>query len=82
MADIARTCIVTRYDETIKEPPFLTIPIDEFVVMEPEDTHDDLGVRFARSLRDACNRKGYFFQCYTNGRKHGDYDYEVVVYPE
>lgn len=32
---ILRKCVITRYDETIKEPPYLTIPVDKVEVRQP-----------------------------------------------
>lgn len=72
-----KKCLITRYDETIKEPPYLTIIIDEMEVMEPKK--DDLGEEFYRRLVRSCKSKGYNFKFYTT-TKNEDYDYEVVVY--
>ena len=52
-----KICTIERYDETIKEPPFLTIKIDETEVYEPEV--DDGGVDFANRLHRACYEKGF-----------------------
>jgi len=72
-------CIISRYDETITEPPYLTIKLDEVEVFEPEDTHDDLGARFAYRLEKACKEKGYEFKFNTKSDSD-EYDYEIVVY--
>lgn len=69
--------IITRYDETITEPPFLTIPIDECDIMQPDN--DDYGEIFARRLKNCCMSLGYVFQFYTRSGD-GVHDYEVVVY--
>ena len=47
-----KKCIISRYDEIIKEAPFLTIEIDRVEVLEPEI--DYLGQEFAERLRLAC----------------------------
>jgi hypothetical protein len=75
--DILKKCIITRYDESIKEPPFLTIPIDKVDVMEPID-HKTYGHEFYLRLNRACHDKGYIFKFYTSGRELG-VDYEIVV---
>lgn len=77
MADILRKCLISRYDETIKEPPFLTIPIDKVDVIEPEN--DKGGSEFARRLRTACYEKGYFFKFYTSC-SYREEDYNIIVY--
>lgn len=78
MAEKIKKCIISRYDEKIKEPPFLTIPIDEVEVSEPD--YNDLGEEFARRLRIACLKKGYEFKFYTSCIEREDIDYEIVVY--
>ena len=72
-----KKCIISRYDETIKEPPYLTIKIDEMEVKQPEK--DNLGEEFCERLRCGCKSKGYQFKFYTTSEDK-DYDYEVVVY--
>ena len=77
MAKKLKKCIISRYDPTITEPPFLTIPLDEVEVHKPDN--DDGGVRFASKLIQACNSKGYMFKFYS-GSDDPDIDYEIVVY--
>lgn len=72
-----KKCIITRYDTTINEPPYLTIELDTVEVCEP--IKDDLGESFADILRDTCRRKGYNFRFYSMSDKEG-YDYELVVW--
>ena len=36
MENNLKKCIISRYDETITEPPFLTIPLDTIDVLEPQ----------------------------------------------
>ena len=72
-----KKCVISRYDETIKEPPFLTIPLDTVEVIEPEN--DNGGVEFAARLMSACSMKGYIFKFYTSCSKREE-DYEIVVY--
>lgn len=72
-----KKCIITRYDETIEEPPFLTYEIDEIEVYKP--IFDEYGSKFAQMLKDICSDLGYCFQFYTTAVKEG-FDYEIVVY--
>jgi len=69
--------MISRYDETIKEPPYLTIQIDEIEVRQPETDH--LGEEFAERLRCGCRMNGYQFKFYTLS-ENKDYDYEVIIY--
>lgn len=75
--EVTKRCSIERYDEAIKEPPYLTIPIDNFDVYEPEQ--DDGGEEFARRLSLFCKRKGYHFKFYTVSNDD-EFDYKVVVY--
>jgi hypothetical protein len=77
MKNNIKKCIITRYDETIKEAPFLTIPIDVVEINEPEN--DDHGVDLYNILCNACRSKGYTFKFYTMCRDKQN-DYEIVVY--
>lgn len=72
-----KKCIIVRYDETIKTPPFLTIKIDEVNVEKP--ISDEGGVKFATNLLKACSAKGYAFKFYTTSKKENK-DYEIIVY--
>lgn len=72
-----KKCKISRYDETIKEPPYLTIQIDKMEVKQPEK--DNLGEEFAERLRCGCRMNGYQFKFYTMSEDI-DYDYNVVVY--
>jgi len=72
-----KKCIISRYDEKITEPPFLTIKIDEIEVLQPEK--DYLGEEFCIRLKHGCRNMGYQFRFYTMS-KNGNYDYEIVVY--
>jgi hypothetical protein len=76
--DTVKKCKITRYDETIKEPPYLTIQIDEMTVEKPET--DYLGELFADRLDNGCILKGYTFKFYSSCSDDENYDYEVVVY--
>jgi hypothetical protein len=73
-----KKCIITRYDDTITEPPFLTIPIDSVNVMQPENDYS--GEKMADILIKACKQKGYFFKFYTSSDDKENYDYELVVF--
>ena len=73
---VIKKCVITRYDETIKEYPFLTIPIDNIEVTQPED--DNYGSEFAERLRAGCIMKGYTFKFYTLSEDK-NFDYEIVV---
>ena len=77
MKETLKKCIITRYDTTIIEPPFLTIPIDKVDVLQP--TKDEYGVEFCARLKSACKNKGYIFKFYTISEVEG-FDYEIVVY--
>jgi len=72
-----KKCKISRYDETITEPPYLTIQIDEMEVKKPEKDH--LGEEFALRLMRGCRAKGYWFKFYSNCDDK-NYDYEVVIY--
>jgi hypothetical protein len=69
--------MISKYDETIKEPPYTTIKIDEMLVAKPE--LDNLGEEFAERIRKCCIQRGYKFRFYTIS-EDDKYDYEVVVY--
>ena len=77
MKETLRKCIISKYDETITEPPFLTIPLDEVEVMEPKK--GDLGVEFSNRMKKACREKGYVFKFYTMSKKEG-FDFEIVMH--
>jgi hypothetical protein len=68
---------ISRYDESIKEPPFRTIIFDEVEILSP--TNDFLGEELWLRLQLACNRKGYRVKFYTTST-HADYHYEAVVF--
>jgi hypothetical protein len=68
--------MITRYDETITEPPYLTIQIDKMLVEKPEN--DNLGEEFCERIRQSCRGRGYQFKFYTTS-DNSEFDYEVVV---
>ncbi|QHB38692.1 hypothetical protein HWC88_gp07 [Flavobacterium phage vB_FspS_hattifnatt9-1] len=68
--------MITRYDDKIKEPPYLTIQIDKMLVEKPE--HDNLGEEFCERIRQGCRGRGYQFKFYTLST-NPEFDYEVVV---
>ena len=70
---------ITKYDKSIKKPPFLTLHLDDCEVDEPDKDVDKYGEKFADNLWRACRNKGYYFKFYTMSSKLG-YDYEAVVY--
>ena len=74
-----KRCVISKYDASITEPPFLTIPIDECIVDVPE--WDEGGVIFADNLKAACTAKGHTFKFYTMSEKE-NYDFDIVVYGE
>lgn len=76
--DTIKKCKITRYDDTITEPPYLTIKIDEMTVVKPEI--DYLGEVFADRLDVGCSEKGYTFKFYSSCSDDENFDYEVVVY--
>lgn len=75
--DNIKKCIIARYDETITEPPYLTIPLYTVEVVKPENDAD--GEMFANALIKVCRENGYVFKFYTSGQERG-VDYEIVVY--
>ena len=68
--------MITRYDETITKPPYLTIQIDKMLVEKPEN--DNLGEEFCERIRQRCRGRGYQFKFYTTS-DNSEFDYEVVV---
>lgn len=68
--------MISRYDETIKEPPFETIPISEMVVEVPYV--DYLGEKFYSNLVKGCKTQGYRIKFYTTSSEEG-FIYNVVV---
>jgi hypothetical protein len=68
--------LIARYDETIDEPPYKTIPIDETIVEEV--IPDPYGEKFYDNLVKACKDKGYKFKFYTLCR-NGEHYFEAVV---
>ncbi len=74
---VLKKCVITRYDKTIKKPPYLTIPIDEIEVPKPD--LDDYGDEFAERLRCACRSRGQIFKFYTIWSENDKYDFELVV---
>jgi hypothetical protein len=68
--------MITRYDETITKPPYLTIQIDKMLVEKPEN--DNLGEEFCERIRQSCRGRGYQFKFYTTS-DNSEFDYEVVV---
>ena len=72
-----KKCVITKYDETIQKPPFLTIELDSVEVDDP--MLDDGGKEFATRLRAACRTKRYTFKFYTQSRNK-NFDYELVTY--
>lgn len=74
---VLKKCVITRYDKTIKKPPYLTIPIDEVEVFQPVE--DKYGEKFSDRLYNACRKKGYYFKFYTMWSESDKYDYEIVV---
>ena len=69
--------MISRYDKTIQEPPFLTIQIDKKLVEKPEE--DNLGEIFCERIRQGWKAIGYHFKFYTMS-DNANFDYEVVVY--
>jgi|LakMenE18May11ns_1017448.scaffolds.fasta_scaffold8467446_1 hypothetical protein len=69
--------MVSRYDETIKEPPYLTIQVNAMLIDKPQD--DQYGEIFCQRLREGCHLIGYRFKFYTLS-EDTEFDYEVVVH--
>ena len=72
-----KKCMISRYDEKITEPPFLTIQVGTMEVNKPEKDH--LGEQFYEVLQTACRKNGFKFKFYTTSTIQG-YDYNVIVY--
>lgn len=68
--------IISKYDETIKFPPYRTIQVDETTVEKPEQ--DYLGKILYENLKNSCRVKGYRMQFYTLSQNPA-FDYEVIV---
>ena len=72
-----KKCVITRYDDSITEPPFKTIPVGSVEVCKPDN--DEYGKEFAERLRAGCRMHGHLFKCYTTSVDK-EYDFEVIVY--
>lgn len=70
-------CVVSRYDDTIKEAPFKTIAIDTIELSYPAKDNAQGTEKYNR-LCEACRAKGYVFKFYTMSQEKG-ITYEVVV---
>ena len=68
--------MISRYDETIKEPPYKTIKIDEMLVVKPDK--DNLGEEFCERIRKSLNQRGYKFKFYTSS-ENKNFDFNAVV---
>lgn len=68
---------ITKYQENIKEPPFLTEKVGEMEVEKPEV--DYLGEEFYERISSACRSKGFTMKFYSSSEDEC-FDYEVVVY--
>tara|TARA_R110000751_G_scaffold96881_1_gene188773 strand:+ start:42 stop:278 length:237 start_codon:yes stop_codon:yes gene_type:complete len=69
-------CMISRYDETIKEAPFETIQIGEMEVEVPKVDH--LGQEFFMNLVKELKLQGYRIKFYTLSTKVG-FKYNVIV---
>jgi hypothetical protein len=78
METIPVKCIITRYDEKIKTPPFLTLKVDEVLVNQPHPKTDYLGQKFANLLKETCLSKGHIFKFYSSSEDKS-FDYEIVI---
>jgi len=72
-----KRCMVSRYDYSIKQPPFLGIQVGEFMIEEPERDH--LGEQLCAKFRTACWLSGFTFKFWTTST-NPMYDYDVYVY--
>jgi hypothetical protein len=68
--------MITRYDSTIKKPPYLTLYIDKMSVEQPKN--DNLGEEFFERISQGCRERGYRLKFYTISN-NTDFDYDVVV---
>tara|TARA_R110000782_G_scaffold241759_1_gene328213 strand:+ start:1054 stop:1293 length:240 start_codon:yes stop_codon:yes gene_type:complete len=78
MIDRTIKCIVSRYDDTIKEPPFKTIPIDTIEIQDTDPIVDKGGETRYLRLVQACKAKGHTLKFYTLSEEKG-MTYDVVV---
>lgn len=67
-------CVITRYDDKIKKPPFKTIKVDETTIKENKDGNERLN-----RLKGACTALGYTLKFYTLADENTGYKYEIVV---
>jgi hypothetical protein len=72
----SKRMMISRYDETIKEPPYSTIQIDKTLIEKPDV--DNLGEEFYNRIYNQCSKLGYRVKFYTIST-HPDFDYEIVV---
>jgi hypothetical protein len=70
-------CIISRYDETITEPPFKTIRLSTCEVVRP--LTDNGGEKFFENIKSACKKQGYNAKFYTSTKEKG-FTFEIVVY--
>ena len=70
-------CIISRYDETITEPPFKTIRLSTCEVVRP--LTDNGGEKFFENIKNACKTQGYKAKFYTL-TSEPRFTFEIVVY--
>jgi len=75
MSEVKRF-MISRYDETMKEPPYKTLKIDEMLVVKPEK--DILGEEFCERIRKSLVQRGYKFKFYTSSEIK-EYDFNAIV---
>lgn len=77
MESLKINCIISRYDETITEPPFKTIRLSTCKVVRP--LTDNGGEKFFENIKSECKKQGYNAKFYTSTTEPG-FTFEVVVY--
>ena len=77
MESLKINCIISRYDETITEPPFKTIRLSTCEVVRP--LTDNGGEQFFENIKSECKKQGFNAKFYTSS-ENPKFTFEIVVY--
>lgn len=69
--------ILTKYDKSITEPPFLTYAISDTIELEDVVGDDPLGEKIYAKLSNLCYKRGEIMQFYTIGTDY-NVDFQIV----